>query len=80
MDSTSANLTDIIAVNKLLYIRQIRCDPEGTSCYENVLTVVYGDTIPLRSSKQYPGVHDVSSLGTVQEFSGQASSMLDEEI
>jgi hypothetical protein len=51
MDLTGAQLTGIIAVNKLLQIWQLRRDPEATSDHENVLTVVHGNTLPMKSTK-----------------------------
>lgn len=41
MDSTSTNLTRIIAVNEPIQIWQMCCDPEAASYYENVLAVVF---------------------------------------
>ena len=80
MDSTGANLTGIIAVNKQLQIWQLRCDPEATSYQENVLTVVHGDTLPVRSTEQHQVVRGVSIRCMKQEFSSQTSARLDEEI
>jgi hypothetical protein len=63
MDSTSTNLTGIIAVNELLYVWQMCCDSEATSHYKDVLTVVHGNTLPVRSAKQHPGIYGVPALG-----------------
>src|SRR5256885_1409585 len=73
MDSTGANLTGIIAVNK-----QLQIDPEATSYHENVL--VHGDTLPVRSTEQHQVVRGVSIRCMKQEFSSQTSVRLDEEI
>ena len=63
MDSTSTNLTGIVAVNELLQVWQMRCDSEATSYYKDVLTVVHRKALPVRSTKQYPGSHGMPALG-----------------
>jgi hypothetical protein len=70
----------LIAVNELLEIWQMCCDSEATSYHKDVLTVVHGNALPVRSTEQHPGVHGMPTLGMVQEISGQASPRLDEEI
>jgi len=56
------------------------CDSEATSYHKDILTVVHGNTLPVRSTEQHQGVHSMLILRMVQEFSGQAPSRLDEEI
>jgi hypothetical protein len=56
------------------------CDSEATSYYKDILTVVYRNALLVRSTEQYPGVHGMSTLGIVQEVSGQAPLRLDKEI
>jgi hypothetical protein len=51
------------------------CDSEATSYYKDVLTVVHRNALLVRSTE-----HGMSTLGMVQEVSGQAPSRLDKEI
>ena len=80
MDSTNTNLTGIVPVNELLQVWQMCCDSEATSYHKDVLTVVHGNALPVRSTKQHQRIHGMPALRMVQEVSGQASLRLDEEI
>ena len=53
MDSTGAQRAGIIAVNEPLQILQLRHDPEAASDHKDVLTVVHGDTLPVRFTEQH---------------------------
>jgi hypothetical protein len=65
MDSTGAHLAGIITVNKLFQVWQERRDPEPTSYYEDLLTVIHRDILPVGSTEQHQGFHSVSILGMI---------------
>jgi hypothetical protein len=55
-------------------------DPEATRHYEDVLTVVHWDTLPVRSAEKYQRLQRAPILGVIQELPGQASARLNKEI
>lgn len=80
MDSTGAQPTRVIVVNKSLQVWQLSGDPETASDHEDIFTAGYADTLPGWSAEQHQGMHRPPAFSIGQELSSQTSTRFDEEV
>ena len=80
MGSASTNQANIIAIDQVFQVWQVRCDTEAARYYQDTLILVHLNTYSMRSTGHDERIHSVAFLCIVQQLSSQASLRINEEV